>query len=235
MLITQIISEYLKTNRRITVAGLGTFLTKANSSTIVFSEFVKEDDGVLRALLISNGLKELEAVAVVDRFVFDMRYALTTEGRAEYLLPRLGRMTFVGGALSFVYDSSVEGSSVGSRSFEVVSQPVVTPVSMPDPTIEIPAPAPMPEIEEPVASADNLFDSFAGYADEGRNLSVGESVNKWWFVLPAIAIVVLLVALFYWLSVEWMYGNIELPNAVDSILRSIFMNESGVPGSSEVQ
>ncbi len=247
MLITQIISQYLQANRRITVAGLGTFLTKTGSTTIVFSEFLKDDDGILRSLLIESGLKELEAMAILDRFVFDLRYALMTEGRMEYLLPMLGRMTYVGGMFSFEYDPEVVAAEV-----ELAEEPLASPTTVitepkpqPEPIAKSrPEPEPIapiklqptaePTVEEPTVDADNLFDSFAGYADEGRNVDVRESLNKWWFIFPAIAVVVVLVALFYWLAVEWMYGNIQVPDFLDSLLRSIFTNEGGVPGSTEL-
>lgn len=258
MLITKIIADYLTTNRRITVGGLGSFLTKQGGGEIIFSEFVKDDDGVLRSLLIANGLKELEAMAIVDRFVFDLRYALTTEGRASFDLPRLGRMTLCDGALTFEYDPSVAEKvepqpiiKVAEAQPEVESTPTQTPtqapIQTPTPTtppaaepvaaapiqtqtpIQTPVTAAQTAIEEPIVSDSNLFDSFANYAGEGQNLDVKKSIYKWWFIFPIIAILFIVVALFYWLAVEWMYGNIELPAFLDSLFGSIFMNEGAVP------
>ncbi|MFR9619876.1 MAG: hypothetical protein SNH63_01500 [Rikenellaceae bacterium] len=227
MSITQIILEYLAANRRITVAGLGTFLTKQGSSIVVFSEFVKEDDGVLHAELVARGLKELEAMAVIDRYVFDLKYALTTEGRVEYILPQLGRMTMFGGVLSFEHDPAAQEIDLTVPEV-VVEQPESEPqaVVVEQPTVvEVAASSD----EEPVVADDNLFDSFAGYASEGGNLDVKESFDKWWILIPVVAVVVLLVAVFYWLAVEWMYGNMELPGFLDSLMRSIF-SDTSVPG-----
>lgn len=80
-LITNIIIEYLKHNKRLCVPKLGTFIVKQSSGTIVFSDLMRNDDGVLRSLLLAYGVKELEANGMIDRFVFEIRHAITTEGK----------------------------------------------------------------------------------------------------------------------------------------------------------
>ncbi|MFR9616972.1 MAG: hypothetical protein SNG73_04480, partial [Rikenellaceae bacterium] len=55
MILTKIIFDYLQTNRRITVPALGTFLSKGDDTPLLFSEFMKGDDGVLRGLLSEGG------------------------------------------------------------------------------------------------------------------------------------------------------------------------------------
>ena len=47
-LITNILIEYLKHNRRLVVPKLGAFIVKQPSGVIRFSELIRTDDGVLR-------------------------------------------------------------------------------------------------------------------------------------------------------------------------------------------
>ena len=79
-IITNIIIEYLKHNKRLCVPKLGTFIVKQSSGSIVFSDLMRGDDGVLRALLMAAGMRELEANGAIDRFVFEIRHAVSVEG-----------------------------------------------------------------------------------------------------------------------------------------------------------
>jgi nucleoid DNA-binding protein len=89
-LITNILNEYLKHNKRIVVPKLGTFIVKQSSGIIRFSELMRNDDGVLRSLLVAYGMSELEAIGKIDRFVFEIRHAVgqgniyTLEGFGEF-------------------------------------------------------------------------------------------------------------------------------------------------------
>ena len=80
-LITNIIIEYLKHNKRLCVPKLGTFIVKQSSGAIIFSDLMRNDDGVLRSLLLAYGVKELEANGMIDRFVFEIRHAINTQGK----------------------------------------------------------------------------------------------------------------------------------------------------------
>jgi nucleoid DNA-binding protein len=90
-LITNIIVEYLKHNKRLCVPKLGTFIVKQSSGVIIFSDLMRNDDGVLLSLLMAYGAKELEANGMIDRFVFEIRHAITTEGK--YSVEGLGDFT----------------------------------------------------------------------------------------------------------------------------------------------
>ena len=79
-IITNILIEYLKHNKRLCVPKLGTFIVKQSSGSIIFSDLMRGDDGVLRSLLIANGMRELEANGAIDRFVFEIRHAITVNG-----------------------------------------------------------------------------------------------------------------------------------------------------------
>lgn len=87
-LITNIIIEYLKHNKRIVVPKLGAFIVKQPLGIIRFSELMRNDDGVLRSLLIAYGLKELEAIGAIDRFVFEIRHAVSAG--ENYTVEHLG-------------------------------------------------------------------------------------------------------------------------------------------------
>lgn len=90
-LLTNIIGEYLKHNKRLVVLKLGTFIVKAQGGAILFSDLMRNDDGVLRSLLMAYGMKELEANGLIDRLVFEVRHA-TSRGES-YTIEGLGDFT----------------------------------------------------------------------------------------------------------------------------------------------
>lgn len=93
-LIAHTVKEYLEHNKRIVVPRLGTFIVKPDGETIVFSELMRNDDGVLRSLLTSQGLGELEIDGMIDRMIFNIRHA-AGNGR-EYAIDGFG--SFMPGA-----------------------------------------------------------------------------------------------------------------------------------------
>ena len=99
-LLTNIISEYLKHNKRLVVPKLGTFIVKAQGGQILFSELMRSDDGVLRSLLMAYGMKELEANGLIDRMVFEIRHAVgrgesfTIEGFGDFIAGPNNTITF---------------------------------------------------------------------------------------------------------------------------------------------
>ena len=82
--------QYLESHRRLVVPQLGTFIVKEPGRSVVFSELLKRDDGVLRGLLRAGGMGELEAAGEIDRFVFEIRHAV--EHGSEYRLEGFGVM-----------------------------------------------------------------------------------------------------------------------------------------------
>lgn len=67
---------------------MGAFIVKEPGQSVLFSELLKRDDGVLRSLLVAAGSSELEAGGEIDRFVFEVRHAIQ-QGR-EFPLAGLG-------------------------------------------------------------------------------------------------------------------------------------------------
>ena len=58
---------------------------------IIFSELLKGDDGVLRALLMEQGMSEIETAAAIDRLIFEVRHDLQESGRS--FVANLGTFT----------------------------------------------------------------------------------------------------------------------------------------------
>lgn len=76
------ISDYLRNNRRLVVPSFGAFLVK-EPGTVLFSELLKTDDGVLRGILAEQGLGEMECAGAIDRFIFEARHSLSATGRFD--------------------------------------------------------------------------------------------------------------------------------------------------------
>lgn len=99
-LITNILIEYLKHNKRLVVPKLGAFIVKQPSGVIRFSELIRSDDGVLRSLLTAYGAKEIEAMGMIDRLVFEIHHAIgqgetfTIEGFGEFSPGENNTITF---------------------------------------------------------------------------------------------------------------------------------------------
>lgn len=101
--ITDIIIKYLGANRRLVIPQLGTLIVKEPGQAVVFSELLKRDDGVLRELLMSEGLSEVAAAGEIDRLVFQIRHAV--QQGEEFRLDGLGTMRpGANSTISFAYD-----------------------------------------------------------------------------------------------------------------------------------
>lgn len=87
-LLTNIIVEYLKHNKRLVVPKLGAFIAKQAEGKLMFSELMRNDDGVLRSLLIAYGVNEIEANGMIDRLVFEIRHAVANGN--SYTIERFG-------------------------------------------------------------------------------------------------------------------------------------------------
>lgn len=110
-MLVEVISKYLLTNKRLVVPNLGTFIVKTAGESVLFSNLMKSDDGVLRRLLVEQGISELEAAGLIDRFVFEVNYRLQSNG--ECPITGLGRMVAgANGSVSFEYNTSAEGENL---------------------------------------------------------------------------------------------------------------------------
>ena len=124
VMVVEIIAKYLESNKRLIIPNLGAFIVKVPAQTILFSNLLKNDDGVLRSLLVQSGMSEIEAAGVVDRFVFEINYRLQNNGECK--LGGFGRLAVgANGAPSFEYIPSIEGDEL-----EVKPKPAVENVTV---------------------------------------------------------------------------------------------------------
>lgn len=130
--VTDVIANYLRDNhRRLVVPAFGAFVVK-ESGEVLFSELLKTDDGVLRGLLAAGGLSELECAGLIDRFIFDVRNALSEKGRFD--MGGFGGLAVgADGEIRFVPRAAVPtGKVVGKPAVPKAAQPSKTGVSKPD-------------------------------------------------------------------------------------------------------
>lgn len=121
-----LISQYLRSHKRLVVPQLGAFIVKEPERCVLFSELLKRDDGVLRGVLTAEGIGEVEAAGEIDRFVFEVRHAVA-HGRA-YRLAGFGVMRpGPNGTIAFDYDpqpAPAEPDSAAAAGTEVVGTAV---------------------------------------------------------------------------------------------------------------
>lgn len=119
----RIIIRYLQTNKRLVIPQLGALLVKEPSREILFSELIRRDDGLLRALLIEQeGMNELTAQGEIDRLVFEVRHAI--EQGSEYRAEGLG--VFYAGAnatIAFRYDPNTKPAVAASATEQPLAEP----------------------------------------------------------------------------------------------------------------
>ena len=102
--------------------------------SVVFSELMKRDDGVLRSLLQAEGLSEVEIAGEIDRFVFEVRHH--TERAKRYEMRGVG--VFMAGpnaTIRFHYDPTVKMDEVEVQRPKHAPKPTAEPASQ---TIEQP-------------------------------------------------------------------------------------------------
>ena len=137
--IVEVIAEHLQTNRRLVVPSLGAFVVKS-SGEILFSELLKNDDGVLRALLAERGLGEIEVAGCISRFVFEVRHGL--DNTATYALEGLGTLRRASTGNVVLVPKRVETTPVAAA-----PKPVEVPhttTSVTSPVVETPSEEPEP-------------------------------------------------------------------------------------------
>ena len=124
-MLIRIISQYLETHKRLVVPQLGAFIVKEPEHTVLFSELLKRDDGVLRGLLQAEGVHELEAAGEIDRFVFEVRHAV--EHGTPCPLPGFGTLCpGANGTIAFRYEPDpalLEGAAAAQSAEPEPPQP----------------------------------------------------------------------------------------------------------------
>jgi nucleoid DNA-binding protein len=122
-MVGSIIKDYMgRGNRRLTVPGFGTFMRK-ESGEIIFVDLLRNDDGVLAKVLEEFGnYSEVEAMALIDRFIFETKNAVERDGSAA--IEGFGKLTLdEKGVYQFAHEFSakpnarvVSGPSVARQS-----------------------------------------------------------------------------------------------------------------------
>lgn len=171
-----LISQYLRSHKRLVVPQLGAFIVKEPERCVLFSELLKRDDGVLRSLLTAGGMGDVEAAGEIDRFVFEVRHAVAHGG--EYRLAGFGMMRpGPNGTIAFDYDPQPEpaesdsaaaaGSGIADPSETAArSEHAATSASA-----QSPAAAKQPSAAAPTAaSSDPTQPVRASYADTASAL-----------------------------------------------------------------
>lgn len=132
--INDIIVEYLKSNRRLVIPEFGAFVTK-ESGEIIFSELLRNDDGVLSSLLAARGMNEIEVAVTIDRYIFEARHEMESYGYCR--LGALGTLRRDGDKLKLY--------QIKERS-NTPAEPVAEPLQ------STPAPTEAPRREQQVAT-----------------------------------------------------------------------------------
>ena len=147
-MIVEIIAKYLESNKRLVVPNLGAFIVKVPRETILFSNLIKSDDGVLRAQLAQRGVSELDAAALIDRFVFEVNYRLEHSGVCA--LAAFGVLRAAqNGTVAFTYDTSAKGDVLDGDADDKMAKHIAEITSVIEPVIDHePEPATEPEEEE---------------------------------------------------------------------------------------
>lgn len=151
-MIVEIIAKYLESNKRLVVPNLGAFIVKVPRETILFSNLIKSDDGVLRAQLAQRGMSELDAAALIDRFVFEVNYRLEHSGVCA--LAAFGVLRAAqNGTVAFTYDTSAKGDVLDGDADDKMAKHIAEITSVIEPVIE---PEPVAEPEEEEAEDDEV-------------------------------------------------------------------------------
>lgn len=110
MVLATIISKYLQENRRLVIPQLGAFLVKEPGHTVLFSQLLTKDDGVLQNLLVESGMSDVEASGAISRLLFDIRFV--SENGGEYWITGVGHFSKgENGALRFEFDPATTPSA----------------------------------------------------------------------------------------------------------------------------
>lgn len=152
-MIIKIISKYLESNKRLIVPNLGAFIVKQAENKILFSNLMKNDDGVLRALLVEHGVSELEAAGTIDRFVFEVNFRLERDGVCG--LDGFGALKRgANGVIAFITNPAAQGEVLdGGLQEHLAERQNVAPVQQ---VVEKPAQSDKPQPEEPIEEDEEV-------------------------------------------------------------------------------
>ena len=147
-MICEYITRYLLLNKRLVVPNFGAFVVNPSNGDLIFVELLKMDDGVLMRQLMADGLSAVDAMNMIDRFVFEIRHKVESGGVAT--LNGIGRMSMAeDGLYRFEYNPDA-GREIAVPA-AMVEEPAPEPIAEPEPEV-IPEPQPVAEpiVESPI-------------------------------------------------------------------------------------
>lgn len=167
----ELLQRILRTNSRVVIPGFGAFLRKEQGGALIFSPFLRTDDGKLKAILeLEYGVSTAEAEAMMGEFAERVRTILKV--KSKYYIDGVGMLLVDNnGVVSFVEDKAPLAAPAPqpvaqTQSFvppapapapsvapqQAVRQPLATPQPQPQPQpAPQPAPTPAPRPVAPVA------------------------------------------------------------------------------------
>ena len=198
-MLVSVINDYLKSNRRLVIPSFGAFVVKGGGD-IIFSELLKSDDGVLRALLMAQGMSEIETAAAIDRMIFEVRHDLQESGRS--FVVDLG--TFSRNADGVLVFEKIKSEQVIIPAAAEPAEPT-TPVKpvMPAPPVVV-VPTPTEPVVRPAAPVR---------PKQGAHRNVGGGFIMW---IAGIVIAGALIALGYGLFCMWNSPDRDLDEQMDA-------------------
>ena len=142
-MIVEIIAKYLESNKRLVVPNLGTFIVKVPQQAVLFSNLMKSDDGVLRSEIVKSGVSELDAAALIDRFVFEVNDRLAKGGVCA--LSGFGVLrSGANGTVGFTFDAKAKGDVLDNDASEKLEAHLAAKAAQkPQPKV-----APQPSVKE---------------------------------------------------------------------------------------
>lgn len=187
-MLIRVIEQYLENHKRLVVPQLGAFLVKEEPRTVVFSELLRRDDGVLQGLLVAEGMTELAARGEIDRLVYEVRHAV--EQGERYFLSSFGEF-YAGEQGTIHFDFHPRLSVVPEEPVDIMSDIVekVRPeVKSAEPVAPAPVVAPESEKREPekreplyipeLDEDDLTLDGYDEDSDEEIEASIEEVVEE---------------------------------------------------------
>lgn len=190
------------------IPQLGAFLVKEPDRKIIFSSLLTRDDGTLRSLLREQGISEVEVSGILDRIIFDVRFAL--DNNQPFILEGLGIFSAdPDGGLLFV---ECEKKPEPDPAQEEPSHPIeeAAPETTPKTETIEPEPEPEPETIEPSKESDeiSIFEpdpdleglSYGGNNKRSKRRSSPTRARRridWWLVIGIAALALAAGAILY--------------------------------------
>lgn len=174
-MVVDTINEYLKSNRRLIIPTFGAFVVKGDGD-IIFSELLKNDDGILRGLLVAKGMREIEAAGKIDRFIFEIRHALMQCN----VCPVADLGTFHRSAEGVITFDSTKPAVVAIPAAADVTKPIspasATPVAPTRPIAPVAAPTSAPAARKGRSRSGGFVMWFAGIVILGALLALAYGI-----------------------------------------------------------